>query len=193
VQLSTPTLLQKFNDWALIHSTKKWKVVPNEDKIHKTRFRLIPINNSPIGPLLDSSFSCEKLNPHLCPCLPVADITFYLLKKNKKYNWHIILLGHNQISYLHYALIKVGIIAGELHSPFLKIVRYDRCTKPCRKTYTIYMIIHRKIKFYNFIIPTTLPTIISHFSQLVNPRNASPSLSLVHQAMRFFYQGYQRR
>jgi hypothetical protein len=56
------------------------RFIHNDNKIQESGFELIPINNSPLGPLLDTPFSCGKLNPHLCPCPPTIDITFYLLK-----------------------------------------------------------------------------------------------------------------
>jgi hypothetical protein len=76
--------------------TKNRSFIHNDNKIQECGFGLIPINNFPLGPLLDTPFSCGKLNPHLCPCPPVVGITFYLLKF-RKYNSHITSLGHSHI------------------------------------------------------------------------------------------------
>jgi hypothetical protein len=111
-----------------------------------------------------------------------------LFIKIQKYNLHITLLGHNHTLYLHYALIKLGIIVGMLHSPSPTIVHHPWCTTLCQNTYTIYITILRKIKLCNFTTPTTIPTIISCSSQPTDPRNVPPSLLLVHRVVPFFYQ-----
>jgi hypothetical protein len=52
--------------------TKNRRFIHNDNKIQECGFGLIPINNFPLGPLLDTPFSCGKLIPHLCPCPPTS-------------------------------------------------------------------------------------------------------------------------
>jgi hypothetical protein len=68
------------------HTLKqKIEVIPNDNKIQKNGFELIPIINFPLGPLLDTLFSCGKSSP-ISVHIPPTGITLYLLKSENTFH-----------------------------------------------------------------------------------------------------------
>jgi hypothetical protein len=61
----------------------KLEVILSNNKIQERWVEIIPIINSPLGPLLDTLFSCGKTHPPSLSIFSAASITFIYLKKEK--------------------------------------------------------------------------------------------------------------